>query len=76
MRALAASEARGEPAARRAELLAGLDRLRALEDERGLLVHHLLESESLLRRAVDVGLKIRDEDAEHTRRVALAVTGL
>ncbi|MBL9104131.1 MAG: serine/threonine protein kinase [Myxococcales bacterium] len=74
VRALSTSEARGEPPARRADLLAGLDRLRALEDERALLLHRLLESESLLRRAVAVGLKIRDEDAEHTRRIALALT--
>lgn len=73
VRALATSEARGEPPARRAELLAGLDTLRALEDERALLLHRLLETESLLRRAVDVGIKIRDEDAEHTRRIAVAL---
>ena len=35
VRALAASEARGEPRVRRQDLLLGLDRLRALEDARG-----------------------------------------
>ena len=76
VRALAASEARGEPPARRHELLVGLDRLRALEDERGLLLHRLLETDSLLRRAVDLGLEIRDDDTDHAVRVAHALRAL
>jgi hypothetical protein len=76
VRALAASEARGEPPARRAELLAGLDRLRALEDERAACFHRLLEAESLLRRAAELGLAVKDEDAEHGRDVAQALHAL
>jgi len=72
VRALASSEARGEPPARQADLLAGLDRLRGLEDERAAGFHRLLEAESLLRRAVELGLSVRDEDAEHARSVAQA----
>jgi hypothetical protein len=76
VRALATSEARGDPPARRAELLAGLDQLRALEDERGLLLHQLLDTDSLLRRAIDVGLETRDDAADHTIKVAHAVHAL
>jgi hypothetical protein len=56
VRALAASEARGEPASRRAELLAGLDRLRGLEDQRAALMGRLLEAGALLRRAAELVL--------------------
>ncbi|MBL8970548.1 MAG: hypothetical protein JNK56_08225 [Myxococcales bacterium] len=73
MRALAVSEARGEPAARRHDLLLGLDRLRGLEDERAAIFHRLLEAESLLRRAVEVGLGVRDEDAGQARAVDQAL---
>jgi hypothetical protein len=73
VRALAASEARGEPPARRDDLLAGLDRLRALEDERAATFHRLLEAEHLLRRAVELGLEVRDDAAEHERRVTQAL---
>ncbi len=76
VRALAASEARGEPAARRHELLLGLDRLRGLEDERAAIFHRLLEAESLLRRAVEVGLGVRDEDAGQARAVDQALHAL
>ena len=76
MRALAVSEARDEPAARRHELLLGLDRLRGLEDERAAIFHRLLEAESLLRRAVEVGLGVRDEDAGQARAVAQALHAL
>lgn len=73
VRALAASEARGEPAVRREELLAGLDRLRQLEDERAATFHRLLAAEHLLRRAVELGLEVKDDAAEHARRVAQAL---
>jgi len=76
VRALAASEARGEPSGRRDDLLAGLDRLRGLEDERAAIFHRLLEAESLLRRAVALGLGVRDEEAEQARRVAQALHAL
>jgi hypothetical protein len=73
VRALAQSEARGEPPHRREELLAGLDRLRGLEDERAATFHRLLEADHLLRRAVELGLEVRDEAGEHERRVAQAL---
>ncbi|WP_434417724.1 protein kinase domain-containing protein [Nannocystis pusilla] len=73
VRALAASEARREAPERREELLVGLDRLRALEDERAQTFHRLLEGEHLLRRAVELGLEVRDDAAEHERRVAQAL---
>lgn len=76
VRALAVSEARDEPAARRHELLLGLDRLRGLEDERAAIFHRLLEAESLLRRAVEVGLGVRDEDAGQARAVDQALHAL
>lgn len=56
VRALAASEARGEPATRRADLLAGLDRLRTLEDRRAAMVGRLLEAGVVLRRAAELAL--------------------
>ena len=52
VRALAASEARGETRARRLELLEGLERLRTLEEQRGRHLSGLLEAASLLERAV------------------------
>lgn len=76
VRALAVSEARGEPAQARHDLLLGLDRLRGLEDERAAIFHRLLEAESLLRRAVEVGLGVRDEDAGQARAVDQALHAL
>jgi hypothetical protein len=76
VRALAASEARGEPRSRREELLSGLDRLRALEDERGRHLSRLLEAASLLARAVRLALETRDTDAINTREVRLALESL
>lgn len=76
VRALAVSEARGEPAESRHDLLLGLDRLRGLEDERAAIFHRLLEAESLLRRAVEVGLGVRDEDAGQARAVEQALHAL
>lgn len=76
VRALAASEARAEPRARRDELLGGLDRLRGLEDRRARAFHRLLEASSLLRRAVDLGLRVSDPEAEHARSVQLALHAL
>jgi hypothetical protein len=76
MRALAVSEARDEPAQRRHDLLLGLDRLRGLEDERAAIFHRLLEAESLLRRAVELGLGVRDDDAGQARAVDQALHAL
>ncbi|MCA9654680.1 MAG: protein kinase [Myxococcales bacterium] len=76
VRALAASEARGEDRERRQALLQGLDRLRALEDRRAEVFHRLLEARSLLERTVELGLAVHDEGLEHERRLALAVAAL
>ncbi|MCB9561831.1 MAG: protein kinase [Kofleriaceae bacterium] len=73
VRALAASEARGEPAARRAELLGGLDRLRGLEDRRAALLGGLLEAGSVLRRASEVILAKGDQGAADQVAVAQAL---
>ncbi|MCA9719650.1 MAG: serine/threonine protein kinase [Myxococcales bacterium] len=76
VRALAASEARGEARAARAAVLEGLDRLRVLEDRRAALFQRLLEASNLLRRAVDLGLEVRDPAQEQARRVQLALRAL
>jgi hypothetical protein len=77
VRAIAASEARREPSDKRGELLAGLDRLRGLEDDRGRHMQRLLEASSLIRRTVELGLSIRDagnveETSDGELRLALA----
>lgn len=56
VRALAASEARREPASARADLLDALDRLRTLEDDRTRRLGRLLECATLLRRALAIAL--------------------
>lgn len=76
VRALAAAEARREPASAKEALLRGLDRLRALEDARAKRFHRLLEATRLARRAVELGLAVRDADAEHERQVAAALVAL
>ena len=76
VRALAASEARGEPRSSRTELLDGLDRLRSLEEQRARSMHGLLEAALLLRRAADLGLSVADPRAEHERQVQLALQAL
>lgn len=68
MRALARCDARHEAPELRHDLLAGLDTLRQLEDERAKLFGRLLEISSLLRSAVTLGLQqastLRSDDAE------------
>jgi len=76
VRALAAAEARRESAVAKDELLHGLDRLRALEDARAKRFHRLLEAARLARRAVELGLAVRDPEAEHERQVAAALAAL
>jgi hypothetical protein len=76
VRALAAAEARREPPAAREELLHGLDRLRALEDARARRFHRLLEASRLARRAVELGLAVRDPEVEHEQQVAAALAAL
>ena len=56
VRALARSEARHEAPALRVDLLAGLDTLRQLEDQRAMLFGRLLEITSLARTAIERGL--------------------
>jgi len=79
VRALAASEARGEPPSRQADLLTGLDRLRGLEDRRAALMGRLLDAGVLLRRAADLvlaeGAAPLADDAEVLRAAALLDAG-
>lgn len=74
VRALATSEARREPASRREPLLAGLDRLRALEDRRAAHMQRLLEAASLLRRTADLAAAGAGPDDETC--IAMALTAL
>ena len=76
VRALAAAQARRAPASVRDELLADLDKLRSLEDERAHAFHRLLEASALLRRAVQLGLAVQDETAAHDRQIKLALAAL
>lgn len=76
VRALAASSARGDAERERESILAGLDRLRNLEDERAHAFHRLLEASDLLRRSVTLGLEVRDPEREHERQIALALAAL
>ena len=74
VRALARCDARGEAPALRQDLLAGLDTLRQLEEERGTLFGRLLEITSLLRTAVTHGLahaaELRSSDVEVAHALA------
>ena len=76
VRALAGSRARGEGADARAATLGDLDRLRVLEESRAATLAGLLEADDLLRRAVELGMSVHDEDALHERRVASALAAL
>jgi hypothetical protein len=71
MRALARSEARHEAPALRVDLLAGLDTLRQLEDQRAVLIGRLLEITSLARTAIEHDLAqaaaVTSEDLEVAR---------
>ncbi len=76
VRALAASEARRDPAHAREPLLAGLDRLRGLEDQRAQVLHRLLEVQALLQRTVEMGLTVQDPVAQHERDMQRALASL
>ncbi len=76
VRALAASEARGDTAEVRAPILAGLDRLRGLEDQRSHGFHRLLETRALLQRTVELGLRVHDPHAQHERDLKTALATL
>lgn len=73
VRALASAEASGadpEP------LLDGLHRLRDLEQSRAAAMHRLLEASTLLRRAAEMGLRVKDGEAQHERDVQSALAAL
>ena len=76
VRALAASEARKDPASARQPILEGLDRLRALEDQRAAVFHRLLEAQALLHRTVALGLAVQDAAAQHERDMKRALATL
>ena len=76
VRRLAATTARKESPETRAPLLEGLDRLRALEDQRAAVFQRLLEAQSLLERTVELGLAQHDDVVEHERQVTLALASL
>ena len=74
MRALARCEARREAPELRLDLLAGLDTLRNLEEQRTSLMRRLLELTSLTRSAVSLGLNLvatlRSDDVEVAHALA------
>lgn len=76
VRVLARVEARREGEAAMADALEQLDRLRSLEDERARAFHRLLEASSLVRRAIELGLSVADERAEHDRQIRRALLAL
>jgi hypothetical protein len=76
VRALARSEARREAPSLRADLLAGLDTLRQLEDQRAVLFGRLLEITSLARTAVEPDLERAAATQSHDIEVARAFEAL
>jgi hypothetical protein len=76
VRALATNEARGDEASERERLLAGLDQLRELEVERARSLTSLAEACDLARRSVELGLRVKDPQAEHERHVQMAMLAL
>ncbi len=57
-------------------MLDGLHRLRDLEQSRAAAMHRLLEATMLLRRAAELGLRVRDDAAAQDREVQLALAAL
>lgn len=76
VRAIAKSEARGEPRNLRVELYTGLDRLRELEEQRARHMRRLLEASSLMRRTASMGLGARGEQAASARLTSMALAAL
>jgi hypothetical protein len=76
VRALARCDARNDAPALRLDLLAGLDTLRQLEDQRALLFGRLLELTSLARAAVAFGLRHTAALASADAEVAAALAAL
>ncbi len=74
VRALASANATGSDPE---TLLEGLHRLRDLEQSRAAAMHRLLEASTLLRRAAELGLRVRDEEGLQAIEVqrALAILG-
>ncbi len=76
IRAIARSEAAGDPRSVRLDFYAGLDRLRQLEDLRAHSMEQLLEASSLMRRISSLALGAKSEAAETKRLAALALSTL
>lgn len=76
VRALAAARARDEPEASVTRLLDGLDRLRELEVRRAQSFGALLTAADLMRRSIELGLRVHDAEAEHERQVRAALLAL
>ncbi|MEM6294571.1 MAG: protein kinase [Myxococcota bacterium] len=76
VRALASARARGAMPTEIDGLLEGLARLRDLEESRAAALHRLLEATTLLRRAVELGLSVRDEQAAADAQVKVALAAL
>lgn len=76
VRALATARARAEPSQTTARLLDGLDRLRELEVHRAQTFSALLAASDLARRSIELGLRVRDAEAEHERHVRAALRSL
>jgi len=73
VRALSSANATG---ADTDDLLDGLHRLRDLEQSRAAAMHRLLEATTLLRRAAELGLRVKDDAALQDREVQLALAAL
>ena len=76
IRAMAASEARGEDSSRRAHYLEGLDKLRQLEDRRAEHMGALLQAATLLKRSVHLGLSETHSRLLESSRVTMALAQL
>ena len=73
VRALSSANATGANAD---TLLDGLRRLRDLEQSRAAAMHRMLEATTLLRRAAELGLRVKDDAAVQEREVKLALAAL
>ncbi len=76
VRAIARSHAREEARSRRTELLAGLDKLRELEDRRATHMSDLLQAAALLQRSVSLGLSHTDGKLLQSNRITMALASL
>jgi len=73
VRALASANASGSDGQ---TMLDGLHRLRDLEQSRAAAMHRLLEATNLLRRAAELGLRVKDDAALQDREVQRALATL